>query len=424
MQSSGASHRNARQPARAGAGRHGAGAAGGALAAEPGLAAEASSSRSSAPPATRSRTGRSPRSAARACSPRRSRRRCSPARSISRCIRRRTCRPLLPPGLAIVACCRARTRATCSSAARPRRCASCRTGAVVGTASLRRQALVKRLRPDLTVVTVPRQCGDAAAQARRRRGRRDAAGARGPEAARARGGRRPRFSIPRNSCRRSGRASSRSRRGPTTRARARCSIASTAPDDATALAAERAFLAVLDGSCRTPIAGHATITAGRVSFRGLIAKPDGSEAFETTREGAAARRVGARRRRRPRAEASAPAPTSSRRRETPCASSSPDPSPTASARRRRCARAAATCCWRRCLRIEASRRGRSRRGPLGCGGDDQRQCGACDRASFAPPGGYAAAGVHGRPPHRRGRSRRRLYATWPRPMETSRRWRT
>jgi hydroxymethylbilane synthase len=58
------------------------------------------------------------------------------------------------------------------------------------------------------------------------------------------------------------------------------------PDTATALAAERAFLAALDGSCRTPIAGHATIAAGRVKFRGLIVKPDGSEAFETTRTGA------------------------------------------------------------------------------------------------------------------------------------------
>ena len=55
-----------------------------------------------------------------------------------------------------------------------------------------------------------------------------------------------------------------------------------------ALACERAFLAALDGSCRTPIAGHATIAHGRVAFRGLIAKPDGSAAFETAREGAAA----------------------------------------------------------------------------------------------------------------------------------------
>jgi hydroxymethylbilane synthase len=60
------------------------------------------------------------------------------------------------------------------------------------------------------------------------------------------------------------------------------------PDDAIALAAERAFLTVLDGSCRTPIAGHAKVAAGRLRFRGLIAKPDGSHVFETTREGAIA----------------------------------------------------------------------------------------------------------------------------------------
>ena len=61
-----------------------------------------------------------------------------------------------------------------------------------------------------------------------------------------------------------------------------------APDVAIALMAERAFLAVLDGSCRTPVAGHATIAAGRVHIRGFIAKPDGSMIFETAREGAAA----------------------------------------------------------------------------------------------------------------------------------------
>jgi hydroxymethylbilane synthase len=52
-----------------------------------------------------------------------------------------------------------------------------------------------------------------------------------------------------------------------------------------ALIAERAFLAVLEGSCRTPIAGHATIDGGGIDFRGLIAKPDGSEFFETRRKG-------------------------------------------------------------------------------------------------------------------------------------------
>lgn len=55
---------------------------------------------------------------------------------------------------------------------------------------------------------------------------------------------------------------------------------------AVALAAERAFLAVLDGSCRTPIGGHATLDGGTLRFRGLVLRPDGSEWFETAREGA------------------------------------------------------------------------------------------------------------------------------------------
>ena len=53
-----------------------------------------------------------------------------------------------------------------------------------------------------------------------------------------------------------------------------------------ALAAERAFLAVLDGSCRTPIAGHARVAAGQIQFRGLVLRADGSEVFETEARGA------------------------------------------------------------------------------------------------------------------------------------------
>lgn len=60
------------------------------------------------------------------------------------------------------------------------------------------------------------------------------------------------------------------------------------PDTATAVTAERAFLAVLDGSCRTPIGGHARVANDVIRFRGLIAKPDGSAAFEVLREGPAA----------------------------------------------------------------------------------------------------------------------------------------
>jgi hydroxymethylbilane synthase len=55
-----------------------------------------------------------------------------------------------------------------------------------------------------------------------------------------------------------------------------------------ALAAERAYLAVLDGSCRTPIAGHATLTEGGLRFRGLVLRPDGSEAVEVALSGPAA----------------------------------------------------------------------------------------------------------------------------------------
>jgi len=59
-------------------------------------------------------------------------------------------------------------------------------------------------------------------------------------------------------------------------------------DTAIALAAERAFLSVLDGSCRTPIAGYARVSGIRIHFRGMIAKTDGSEALEVWREGSVA----------------------------------------------------------------------------------------------------------------------------------------
>ena len=57
-------------------------------------------------------------------------------------------------------------------------------------------------------------------------------------------------------------------------------------DTSTAVACERAFLAALDGSCKTPIAGHATLSSGVLQFRGLIVKPDGSAAHETAVAGA------------------------------------------------------------------------------------------------------------------------------------------
>jgi hydroxymethylbilane synthase len=160
-------------------------------------------------------------------------------------------------------------------------------GAVVGTASLRRQAMVKRARPDVTVVpfrgnveTRLKKLNDGVVDATllalaglKRLGRADAAtaileideflpavgqGAIGIEA-------------------RSGDA------------RTRDLLARIDHDETRiAISVERAFLAILDGSCRTPIAGHARIAAGEVAFRGMILRPDGSEALETARSGAIA----------------------------------------------------------------------------------------------------------------------------------------
>ena len=51
------------------------------------------------------------------------------------------------------------------------------------------------------------------------------------------------------------------------------------------LAAERAFLAVLDGSCRTPIAAHGRLEGDRFRFHGMILTPDGTRMHETRVEG-------------------------------------------------------------------------------------------------------------------------------------------
>jgi len=51
------------------------------------------------------------------------------------------------------------------------------------------------------------------------------------------------------------------------------------------VAAERAFLARLDGSCQTPIAGYAELQGTRLSLRGEILRPDGLQALAGTREG-------------------------------------------------------------------------------------------------------------------------------------------
>ncbi len=58
------------------------------------------------------------------------------------------------------------------------------------------------------------------------------------------------------------------------------------PDTATCIAAERAMLAVLDGSCRTPIAGLAQLDdTGSLHLRALVASPNGRLLFRAERTG-------------------------------------------------------------------------------------------------------------------------------------------
>ncbi len=61
------------------------------------------------------------------------------------------------------------------------------------------------------------------------------------------------------------------------------------PETRIRITAERAMLLALDGSCRTPIGGLAEfVTAGRIRLSGLVARPDGSEIYADTGTAAAA----------------------------------------------------------------------------------------------------------------------------------------
>lgn len=62
----------------------------------------------------------------------------------------------------------------------------------------------------------------------------------------------------------------------------------------TALTCERAFLETLDGSCRTPLAGYAEVEGRHINLRGMILTPDGSQVHDLSLEGdiSAAREIG------------------------------------------------------------------------------------------------------------------------------------
>jgi hydroxymethylbilane synthase len=168
-------------------------------------------------------------------------------------------------------------------------------GALIGTASVRRQAQLLAARPDLSVVTIRGNVqtrlarvanGEVAASllavaGLRRLGLENAAAAVfDPEAM-----------VP---------AAGQGIVGVTVRAddeELRELLGAIEDREAAAVsAAERALLAALDGSCRTPIGGHARLLAGgRLHLTGLVARADGSFLLKRSVVGAAgdAARLGA-----------------------------------------------------------------------------------------------------------------------------------
>jgi hydroxymethylbilane synthase len=56
-------------------------------------------------------------------------------------------------------------------------------------------------------------------------------------------------------------------------------------DTKTCVDCERAFLRALDGNCRTPIAGQASIVDGELRLKGFLSKADGSESVFVERSG-------------------------------------------------------------------------------------------------------------------------------------------
>jgi hydroxymethylbilane synthase len=153
-------------------------------------------------------------------------------------------------------------------------------GSVVGTASLRRAAMVKRLRPDLRIALLRGNVETRLAKL-----------AKGEVAATL-------FALA--GLKRLGLESEATAvldAGEFVPAPGQGAIAMTArsgdnatlrflipvTDQATsaALGAERAFLRVLDGSCKTPLGAHARAEGDRLAFHAIVLRPDGSLFFET-----------------------------------------------------------------------------------------------------------------------------------------------
>lgn len=157
-------------------------------------------------------------------------------------------------------------------------------GAVVGSASLRRQALIRRMRPDVEVITFRgnvqtrlRKLGEGEVHATllaqaglRRLGLEDRITAPLPV-----------DTFP--PAPGQGAICVETRIGDE---RVTHLLADVGDRETTlALTCERAFLAGLDGSCRTPIAGHATISGHHIELHGMILTPDGRQCHETRQSG-------------------------------------------------------------------------------------------------------------------------------------------
>jgi hydroxymethylbilane synthase len=157
-------------------------------------------------------------------------------------------------------------------------------GSVVGTASLRRGAMVRRLRPDLKVTLLRGNVETRLAKV-----------ARGEVAA---------TLLALAGLKRLGLAAAATavldvREFVPAAGQGAIAITMRTGDDATraflapvldaatgiALTAERAFLCVLDGSCKTPIGAYARVEGERLAFRAIVLNPNGSRFFETAASG-------------------------------------------------------------------------------------------------------------------------------------------
>ncbi len=157
-------------------------------------------------------------------------------------------------------------------------------GSLVGTASLRRAAQVKRLRPDLATTLLR---GNVAT----RLAKLDSGEVDGTLLALAGLRRLGLDSRPKEVLPFEGflPAAAQGAIGLTCRVSDKAAKALLAPilDVSTgfAVAAERAFLRVLDGSCRTPIGAHAHIEDDALVFRGEVLRADGRETYAVATRG-------------------------------------------------------------------------------------------------------------------------------------------